>query len=114
MRTIRMLVVSAAALLLLGSCAFRGTATLFIYNQLSGSRRITSLYVYPTGSGYRGGSIIFEPLDYGEHKVQYLVEPGPTTVEAEINGGFETAYKTLVAEAEHVYWNVYITEGDIF
>jgi hypothetical protein len=110
MRTIRMLVVSAVALVLLGSCAFWGTSTLVIYNHLSGSRRITSLYVYPTGSGYPGSSIISEPLDYGDCKFQYLVEPGPTTVEAEIEYGAGTVYRMLVPQAEHVYWNVYITD----
>jgi len=110
MRTIRMLVVSAVALLMLSSCAFWGTATLYIYNHLSGSRRITRLYVYPAGSGYPGSSIISEPLDYGEHKVQYLVEPGLTTVEAEIEYGADTAFETVMAEAEHVYMNVYITD----
>jgi hypothetical protein len=110
MRTIRTLVVSAVALLLLGSCAFRGTATLWIYNQLSGSKQITELYVYPSGSGYRGSSIISTPLNHGDHKIQYLVEPGPTTIEAEIDYGDETAFKTLVAEAEHVYMEVYITD----
>ena len=114
MRTIRTLVVSAVALLLLGSCAFRGTATLWITNKLSGSQSITRLYVYPSGSGYPGSSIISAPLDYGERKIQYLVEPGPTTVEAEIEGGAETAFKTLVTEAEHVYMTVDITNGDIW
>jgi hypothetical protein len=110
MRTIRTLVVSAVALFLLDSCAFRGTATLWIYNRLSASKQITKLYVYPTGSGYPGGSIISAPLDYGDRKIQYLVEPGPTTVEAEIDYGADTAFKTLVAEAEHVYMEVYITD----
>ena len=114
MRTIRTLVVSAVALLLLGSCAFRGTATLWITNQLLASKQITKLYVYPTGSGYPGSSIISNPLDYGERKIQYLVEPGPTTVEAEIEDGAATAFKTLVTEAEHVYMTVDITNGDIW
>ena len=110
MRTIRTLVVSAVALLMLSSCAFWGTATLYIYNHLSGSKQITRLYVYPAGSGYPGGSIISEPLDPGDCKVQYLVEPGLTTVEAEIDYGPGTAYQTLMVEAEHVYMNVYITD----
>ena len=110
MRTIRTLVVSAVALFLLGSCAFRGTATLYIYNHLSGSKQITKLYVYPAGSWNPGSSVISEPLDPGDYKVQYLVEPGLTTVEAEIEHGADTAYKTLMVEAEHVYMNVYITD----
>ena len=110
MRMIRTLVVSAVALLMLSSCAFWGTATLYIYNHLSGSKRITRLYVYPAGSWDPGSSIISEPLDPGEYKVQYLVEPGLTTVEAEIDYGADTAFETLMVEAEHVYMNVYITD----
>ena len=105
MRMIRTLVVSAVALLMLSSCAFWGTATLYIYNELSDSRRITSLYVYPTGSGDDGGSIISEPLESGDYKVQYLVEPGPTTVAAVIEYG-ATVYRTLDAEAGHTYMNI--------
>src|SRR4030042_2613061 len=100
MRTIRTLVVSSIALLLLGSCAFRGTATLWITNALPGSQLITKLYVYPSGSGYRGSSIISDPLDTGERKIQYLVEPGPTTVEAEIDYGADTAPTGTSADRE--------------
>jgi hypothetical protein len=106
MRTIRMLVVFAIAVLFLGSCAFSGTATLYIYNELSGSKQITSLYVYPTGSGNPGDSIISQPLDSGDYKVQYLVEPGPTTVKAVIDYGASTLFRTLDAEAGHVYYTI--------
>ena len=70
--------------------------------------------MYPTSSGYPGSSIISEPLDPGDYKVQYLVEPGPTTVEAEIEYGTWTAYEMLVPQTGHVYWNVYISESDIY
>ena len=105
MRTIRTLVVSAIAVLFLGSCAFWGTATLYITNGLVGIEgdhqplRV-SLVLGP------GRSIIdHEPLEPGELKVVYLVAPGPTTVEAVIDYGARRT-RTLVAEAGHTYMDI--------
>ena len=106
MRTIRTLVVSAIAVLLLGSCAFSGTATLYIYQRAVGSRQITSLYVYPWFGGPGRQTSSSSRSSPGELKVVYLVEPGPTTVEAVIDYGARTIFRTLVAEAGHTYMDI--------
>jgi hypothetical protein len=111
-RKLRTPVVLAIALLLLGSCYFPGTATLCIYNKLSGSRKITALYVYSTGSADKGKSIISKPLAYDECERKWFVDPGDTTIEAEIDSGPAKAVKTMAVESAFYPW-VNITDVDI-
>jgi len=93
-RVVVVLVLFACTVVLFTGCVFPGTGTVQIRNEMTASRLITGLYMYLEGSSSKGSSIASD-IHPNETHTEYGVEPGDYIIEAEIDGGLETATDTV-------------------
>ncbi len=110
-RIVVVLVLFACTVVLFTGCVFPGSGTVRIRNEMTASRVITSLYMYLEGSSSKGSSIASE-IHPNEIHTEYGVEPGDYIIEAEIDGGLETAIDT-VSVVEGTWHVVWFYDGDI-